>query len=80
VRDRDGKAGRNTSTAKDLKSVLNQFAHTTLLKPSVPCVIIVVHGTWMIPSRHPSAISRAFSCWTKICSERVLKEPFLQML
>jgi hypothetical protein len=79
VRERDGKAGRKTSTAKDLKSVLKPFAHIPLLKPSVTCVIIVVPGTWMTSRRHPSASSRALSCWTKICSERVFEEHFLQM-
>jgi hypothetical protein len=79
VRDRDDKAGRKTYTAKYLKSVLKPFAHTPLLKASVPCVIIVVPGTWMTSRRHPSASSRAFSCWTKRCSERVLDVPLLQM-
>jgi hypothetical protein len=62
VRDRDGKAGSKTSTAKDLKSVLKPFAHIPLIKPSVPCVINVVPGTWMTSKRHPSASFRAFSC------------------
>jgi hypothetical protein len=57
VRDRDGKSGRKTSTAKDLKSVLKPFAHTPLLKPSVPCVIIVVPGTWMT---HQSVFQDAY--------------------
>jgi hypothetical protein len=71
VRERDGKAGRKTSTEKDLKSVLKPFAHIPLLKPSVPCVITMFPETWMTSRRQPSVSSRALNCWTKRCSERV---------
>jgi hypothetical protein len=78
VKDGDGKAGRKTSTAKDLKYVLKPFAYIPLLKPLVPCVIMVVPGTWITSRRHPNASSEALSCWTKRCSERVFDEPFLK--
>jgi hypothetical protein len=78
-RARDGKAGRKNSTAKDLRYVLKPFAHTSLLRTSVPCEIIVVPVTWMTSRRQPSVSSRALSCWAKICSERVFEEPLLKI-
>jgi hypothetical protein len=45
VKDSEGKAGRKTSTAKDLKSVFRPLTRTPLIKPSVPCMTIVLPVT-----------------------------------
>jgi hypothetical protein len=58
VKDKDGKAGRKTSTAKYFKSVLILVAHIPLIKPYVSCVIMLLPGTWITSRRHPKGSSK----------------------